>query len=86
MIKIALVDDDLQHLQLMKSYVDRCSIQEHIQLSVREFYNGLNFVEDYDGSFDVVFLDIEMPHLDGLEAAHRIQILKIMKVFLKITK
>ena len=23
MIKIALVDDDLQHLQLMKSYVDR---------------------------------------------------------------
>ncbi len=73
MLRIALVDDDPSHLQLMKSYAERYSMQEHIQLSVKEFHNGLNFVEDYDGSFDVVFLDIEMPHLDGVEAAHRIR-------------
>ena len=36
---------------------------------MEEYRNGLNFVEDYDGRLDVVFLDIEMPHMDGMTAA-----------------
>ena len=35
--------------------------------------NRLNFVEDYDGNLDVIFLDIEMPHMDGMTAAKKIR-------------
>lgn len=73
MIRIALVDDDVRHLDLMKSYLKKYSVQENIKISVTEYGNGLNFVEEYDGKLDVVFLDIEMPHLNGLEAAMRIR-------------
>ena len=73
MVRIALVDDDLEHLQQMKAYLQEYSRKEHVQLAVQEFTNGLNFVEDYDGQTDVIFLDIEMPHLDGLNAARRIR-------------
>lgn len=73
MIRIGLVDDDLDHLQLMKTFLIRYEKEEKIGVSIKEFHNGLNFVEDYDGTLDVVFLDIEMPLMDGMTAARKIR-------------
>lgn len=57
----------------MRSSLKKYEKEQQISLSIRKFRNGLNFVEDYDGTQDVMFLDIEMPHMGGMSAAMRIR-------------
>ena len=73
MLKIGLVDDDICYLEQMKTYLKQFCEEENVACQIEEFHNGLNFVEDYSGDLDVVFLDIEMPHLNGMEAAKRVR-------------
>lgn len=73
MIRIGLVDDDLEPLRLMRDYLARYEREEGAAFQIEEYHNGLNFTEDYDGQLDIVFLDIEMPHMDGMTAARKIR-------------
>ena len=40
---------------------------------VTEFADGMEILEDYRPQFDIIFLDVEMKHLDGMETARRIR-------------
>lgn len=73
MIRVGLVDDDLEHLQQMREFLARYGREEGAAFRLAEFHDGLEFVEDYAGDLDVVFLDIEMPRMDGMTAARRIR-------------
>lgn len=73
MIRIGLIDDDLEHLKLMREYLSRYGREEGVSFQVEEFHDGLSFVEDYNGQLDIAILDIEMPHMDGMTAAKQIR-------------
>lgn len=73
MVRVGLVDDDREHTELLRAYLARYGQETDVQFQVEAFWDGLSFVEDYDGSLDIVFLDIEMPHMDGMTAARLIR-------------
>lgn len=73
MYQIAIVEDDHNSRNILKEYVLRYQSESGIQFRITEFSNGLNFVSDYSADFDVIFMDIDMPYMDGLRAAHELR-------------
>lgn len=73
MYKIAVVEDDPQSRQRMKDYLEKFQKEFSIPLSVAEYDNGLTFISEYKANCDVILMDIEMPHMDGMRAARNIR-------------
>lgn len=66
------MEDDKTYAETLKQYISRFSEEEKEEFQVSVFSNGLNFIEDYPGS-DIVFMDIEMPQMNGIEAARKLR-------------
>lgn len=73
MLRIAVVEDEKLYSDLLLSYFERVRVEEKIELSCTLFWDGMSFLDEYDSRFDIVFMDIAMPHMNGLEAAKRLR-------------
>ncbi len=73
MLHIAICDDEkdfVTHLtKLLKQYA--CEADEEIKVSA--FYDGMELIDGYDTTIDLIFLDIQMKLVDGLRTAERIR-------------
>ena len=84
MIRIALVEDEAEVRAQLQGYVQRHTRQYGTEFAVTEFADGMELLDDYRPVYDILFLDVEMKHLDGMETAQRIRALDsdVMIVFI----
>ena len=73
MFYIAVVEDQKDNADTLCSYIKKYGLEKHIIFEIDVFTDGLNFISDYTEKYDMVFMDIAMPHMDGLEAAHKLR-------------
>ena len=73
MTRIAIVEDEAAVREQLAGYVQRYTRQYGTQFEVTMFTDGVEILEDYRPVYDIIFLDVEMLHLDGMETARRIR-------------
>ena len=73
MIRIALVEDEAEVRAQLQGYVQRHTRQYGTEFAVMEFADGMELLDDYRPVYDILFLDVEMKHLDGMETARRVR-------------
>ena len=69
MIWIAIVDDDPNDSGPLNARVEKYCEKNDIAATIRVFRDGFDFIRAIE-HFDIVFMDIRMEKLDGLETAH----------------
>lgn len=85
MIHIAIVEDDPHYQKQLAGFIQAYQEEHGEPFQVTVFSNGLELVEQYSSDFDIVFLDIQMELMDGMEAARRIRMVDQTVVLIFIT-
>ncbi|SCP98431.1 LytR/AlgR family response regulator transcription factor [Anaerobium acetethylicum] len=73
MIKIAIVEDEESQARLLEEYLNRYAEEKKIQFKIQKFTNAVSLLENYSADYDIIFMDIRMPYMNGMDAAHRLR-------------
>ena len=84
MLRVAVVEDETEYRGLIQEMVGRYAKEYDLQIQTTAFPDGRELVQNYH-KFDILLMDIEMPHLNGMEAAQKIRELDKEVVIVFIT-
>lgn len=68
-MKVAIVEDKREYARQLNDYLKQFCAERNIFSQVYTFSNAVAFLENYSADYDIVFIDIRMPYLNGMEAA-----------------
>ncbi len=69
LIRVAIVDDDQSCINKLKELILLYGKENGEEFRIATFTNGVNFISEYTAEYDLVLMDIDMPHLSGMETA-----------------
>jgi len=72
-IRAAIVEDDKKEMHTLRTHMERCSKERGFLYTVDCFTDGDAIVENILNGYDIIFLDIEMPLMNGMDAAEQIR-------------
>lgn len=75
MIRIAIIEDEKEYADLLIGYLKKYETEHSVRFQITTFPDGLDLVSDYKAEYDILLLDIQMKHMDGMTAAEKIRTL-----------
>lgn len=72
-IRVGVVEDDPTACQRVLDYLNQYHSETGTEFTISVFDDGEKIVEKYTPTYDILLLDIEMKHMDGMAAARQIR-------------
>ena len=72
-VNTAIVEDESAEAERLSAMLGRYGEERGLVFNKRVFTLASDFLADYTGDYDVVFMDIQLPDLDGMSAAKRLR-------------
>ncbi|MDD6302100.1 MAG: LytTR family DNA-binding domain-containing protein [Bacillales bacterium] len=72
-MKVAIVEDNIEYTETLKKYLLRFENENKLNIAIYTFTNGEQFINEFKSDYDIIFMDIEMPIMDGIESSTKIR-------------
>ena len=76
-MRIAICDDDSKSISVIRAYIEKIQFQviDDIKIDIAEFTSSMELLNSYtkNQKYDIIFLDVEMPDISGIDAARFIR-------------
>lgn len=82
---ISIVEDDDAFAEVLTRHLIQYQQITKLSFQIARYRNGAEFLEHYRTETDIVFMDIEMPVMDGMSTAHALRKLDTQVVLIFVT-
>lgn len=83
--KIAIVEDSNRSVDIIKNYLEEFTSTTNVLFDIYVFNDGEEIMFDYEPVYDIIFLDIEMKRLNGMDTAKKIRKIDTNVIIIFIT-
>lgn len=73
MYHIAIVEDEEEFSSQIQEYLEKYEKEHSVRFKVSAFSDGAEILQDYQPYYDIILFDIEMPKVNGMDAAEQIR-------------
>ena len=85
MYKIAIVEDEWESAENLTACFEKYTREYGVEFNITYFKNGFNFLDEYTPDYDIVFMDVDMPQMNGLKTAKKLRMIDTSVVLVFVT-